>query len=148
MIRIGDCIPNKIVGMLSQGGGMPDMELYEHVPDVTNAKSFTYGWTDLDNPGCGPVSSEYTQPEEKREAGQYYDYTFYMLPTAYTLAEGHSLKLLLTTWDAFRAFLDKGFELDMSLGERMARYNYSFVVDNTSLKVKLPVNTVDIPRYI
>ena len=43
------------------------------------------------------------------------------------------------TWDPFRVFLDENFDLDASLETKMDSYDYSYTVDNTSLKVMLPV---------
>ena len=54
-------------------------------------------------------------------------------------APGHKLKLILTTWDPYRVFLDEGFNLDMSLTERIEKYSYGFISGNTALEVRLPV---------
>ena len=105
----------------------------------TAAQCVSFGWTDLDNPGMGPDSYEYVFQEEGREAGKAYEYTFYMQPCVYTLAEGHHLELRLMTWDPFRVFLDESFQLDGSQETELIDYNYSFTVDNTALKVLLPI---------
>ena len=55
------------------------------------------------------------------------------------MAPGHHLELRLMTWDPFRAFLDENFDLDASLETKLDSYDYSYTVDNTSLKVMLPV---------
>jgi hypothetical protein len=62
-----------------------------------------------------------------------------MLPTAYTVAPGHCLQLVITAWDPYRTFLDEDFELDPTLSTEYSNFNYSFVIDNASLQVLLPV---------
>jgi len=102
-------------------------------------KAISYGWTDLTNPGCGYDSSEYTTTVPLT-AGEFYDYTFYMLPTAYTVQPGHHLQLILTTWDPYRAFLDQSFEnLNISKEADAIDYDYSYIVDNQSIHVRIPV---------
>ncbi|MBQ9009127.1 MAG: hypothetical protein IJ088_07355 [Clostridia bacterium] len=114
-------------------------EVVEYVQDMTEVKAITYGWTDLTNPGGGYDSSEYTTTS-LLTAGEFYDYTFYMLPTAYTVRPGHHLKLILTTWDPYRAFLDESFEkLDMNKDAEEIDYDYSYIVDNAGIRVRIPV---------
>ena len=114
-------------------------EIVEYVQDSTAAKVITYGWTDLTNPGCGYDSSEYTTTT-LLTAGEFYDYTIYMLPTAYTVQPGHHLKLILTTWDPYRAFLDESFEkLDLDKDAEEIDYDYSYIVDNQAVHVRMPV---------
>jgi len=62
-----------------------------------------------------------------------------MLPTAYTVAPGHRLQLVIAAWDPYRAFLDEDYELDPTLPSEYSNFNYSFVIDNTSLHVIAPV---------
>lgn len=115
-------------------------EIVEYVQDSTEAKVISYGWTDLTNPGGGYDSSEYTTTS-LMTAGEFYDYTIYMLPTAYTVRPGHHLKLILTTWDPYRAFLDESFEkLDMDKDAKEIDYNYSYIVDNQAIRVCIPVS--------
>ena len=136
--KLGDILPTRTIKELEAGGGLAPFELKDFVRSPVSAKCFSCGWTDLDNPGCGFDSSEYTELTD-REAGKYYEYTFYMQPTVYTVEKGHKLQLLLMTWDPFRVFLDEGFQLNMSLDDRLRDYNYSYVIDNTSLNVRLPL---------
>ncbi len=114
-------------------------EIVEYVKDSTEAKVISYGWTDLTNPGCGYDSSEYTTTTQL-EAGKFYDYTIYMTPTAYTVQPGHHLKLILTTWDPYRAFLDESFEkLNMNKDAEEIDYDYSYIIDNKKIRVRIPV---------
>ena len=91
------------------------------------------------NPEKSAVSSEYTYQGGGLELDVSKEYTFYMMPVVYTLAPGHHLELRLMTWDPFRVFLDESFDLDASLETRLSTYNYSVTIDNTSLKVLIPV---------
>ncbi|WP_408071819.1 CocE/NonD family hydrolase [Butyrivibrio sp. JL13D10] len=123
---------------LDVGGGAPSATIEELKKTPTNAKCVAYGWTDLANPGCGPNGYEYTGCMDI-EANKFYDYTFYMTPTVYTVEEGHTLKLLLMTWDPYRVFLDESFSYDQDIPEPLDDYNYSYVVDNEALYANLPL---------
>lgn len=138
--KLHDRLPVKTLDELDAGGGLDPFPLKEFVKSTTNAKCFTFGWTDLTNPGCGPDQSEYTETVEL-ESGKYYDYTFYMTPTVYTVEKGHHLKLVLLTWDPFRIMLDENFNIDMSLLEYKNESNYSYVIDNSSVDVRLPLTS-------
>ncbi|MBO4904114.1 MAG: hypothetical protein J5367_02715 [Lachnospiraceae bacterium] len=136
--RLNRTVPYKTVGELEQGGKLAPTDLHELVQSSTVAKCFSFGWTDLCNPGCGFSSSEYDSPV-KLEAGKYYDYTFYMLPTVYTVPKDHQLKLLLMTWDPLRLILDERYASKPSeITESLRNYNYSYTIDNSSIDVKLP----------
>ena len=136
--RLDATLPVKTVGSFKQGGGLMEGDILQFVPSTTYSKCVTFGWTDLCNPGLGYDSSEYTKSTDL-EAGREYDYTFYMLPTAYTLAPGHRLQLVITAWDPYRAFLDEDYVLDPTLPTQYSQFNYSFVIDNASLRFLAPV---------
>jgi len=118
---------------------LPEMDIVRFVQEKTPAKCVTFGWTDLQNPGMGFDSSDYVLQDPGLEAGVPKDYTFYMNPTVYTLAEGHHLELHLLTWDPYRVFLDENFTLDASETPRLSSYDYAYTVKNDSLRVLLPV---------
>ena len=122
--------------LVGADGEMDEME--EFVQENTAAKLVTFAWTDLANPGMGPEPSEYVFQETGREPGKPYEYTFYMIPVAYTVAPGHHLELQLMTWDPYRVFLDEGFLLDASLEHDLLNYNYSYTIDNQTMKVIIP----------
>ncbi len=64
-----------------------------------------------------------------------------MLPTAYTVQPGHHLELILTTWDPYRAFLDESFEkLDIDKDANEIDYDYSYIIDNQNIQVRIPVS--------
>ncbi len=61
----------------------------------------------------------------------------------YTVAEGHHLELVLTTWDPYRVQLDAWFNLDGSLEAYLDAdtYTYTMTIDNESLELTLPTGT-------
>ena len=130
-------IPQKTVGDLAIGGSAPDGARKEFTKLPTNAKIVSYGWTDLKNPGCGSDSKEYVTQTEGLEGGAPYDYTFYMLPTVYTLEPGHTLSLVLTTWDPYRAFLDEDYKLNPERDAQYSFYTYGYTINNDALEVRL-----------
>ena len=137
--RLDDRLPSRVIGEYEGAGCWGDNEILEYVQDSTDAKIISFGYTDLNNPGHGDEISEYTEVQEL-EAGKYYDYTFYMLPTVYTVAPGHTLQLILTTWDPYRAFLDESFtDLDLEKDSELVNYDYSYTIDNTAIEIKMPV---------
>ncbi len=129
-------LPTREIGTYDCGSG--EGSIKEYMTTETTGKCVTFGWTDLCNPGLGEDSSEYTRSEDL-EAGTWYDYTFYMLPTIYSVPEGHTLTLILMAWDPCRAFLDQDFNLDFSEPGAVSQYDYSFTVDSESLEVRLPL---------
>ena len=100
-------------------------------------------WTDLQNPGCGKHSSEYVYQDPGLISGVEQAYTFCFLPTVYTVAEGHHLELILTTWDPYRVQLDAWFDLDGSLETYLDAdtYTYTMNINNESLELILPTGT-------
>ncbi len=121
------------------GGGLEDRVIQRFVQEEVPMQLVSIGWTDLQNPGMGFDASEYVLQEVGLEAGVAKDYTFYLQPTAYTMAEGHHLELYLMTWDPYRVFLDESFNLDASQETDYINYNYSFTIDHSSLLVRIPV---------
>ena len=136
--RLETTLPVRTVGSFEPGGGLEESDIFEFVQSSTYSKCIAFGWTDLCSPGLGYDSSDYTRSTDL-EAGKFYDYTFYMLPTAHTIAPGHLLQLIITAWDPYRAFLDEDFLLDPSLPTEYSNFNYSFDIDNNSLQVLVPV---------
>ena len=137
--RLDDRLPSRVIGEYEGAGYWGSNEILEYVQDSTAAKIISFGYTDLNNPGHGDEISEYTEIQEL-EAGKYYDYTFYMLPTVYTVAPGHTLQLILTIWDPYRAFLDESFtDLDLEKDSELVNYDYSYTIDNTAIRVMMPV---------
>ncbi len=137
--RLGECVPNRTIGEIYTADDYSPLDLLEHVQNTTTAKCFSFGWTDLRNPGLGEKSSEYAN-HTKLEKNKYYDYTFYMLPTVYTVAPGHHIKLVLTTWDPYRTFLDETFNMNINQRNDLDDYDYSFTIDQSSIQINLPVN--------
>ena len=136
---MGQRLPVRTIGDYEGASAWRSNDIVEYVQDSTVAKVISFGWTDLTNPGCGYDSSDYTTTA-RLTAGEFYDYTFYMLPTAYTVQPGHHLELILTTWDPYRAFLDESFEkLDIDKDANEIDYDYSYIIDNQNIQVRIPV---------
>ncbi|MBR2766157.1 MAG: hypothetical protein IKE03_09280 [Blautia sp.] len=136
---IGQKVPVRIIGEYEGASSWGSNSIEELVQDSVYEKNVSYGWTDLTNPGLGYDSSEYTETQDI-EAGEFYDYTIYMLPTVYTLAPGHHLSLVLTTWDPYRAFLDESFEgYDLEKTSEEIDYDYSYIIDNEAIRVRMPL---------
>lgn len=137
--RLRDKVPVRVIDTVEQGGNLDEVEVLEHVQDYTLGKAISYGYTDLADPGKGYEISEYTGAEE-RQSGEFYDYTFYMNPTYYTVRPGHHLYLYLTTWDPYKAYLDRDFvSYDLKKGALDDMIDYSFTVDNESIRAMIPV---------
>ena len=137
--KISNTVPVKTVGTYDPGGGHEEKKIKQLVPSSTDTKIFAYGWTDLHNPGMGYDSFEYTEDIEP-EAGRFYDYTIYLSQTAYTVAEGHTLKLLLMAEDPYRTKNDDTqLKTDSFTTSKEPDRDYSFIVDNNSIEVVLPV---------
>ena len=111
----------------------------EYVKDSVHGKAISYGYTDLTNPGLGDDIREYTETV-RLEAGKYYDYTIYMLPTVYTVEPGHTLWLILTTWDPYQVFLDESFNsLDTEKDAELLDYDYEYTIDNHAIRAMIPL---------
>ncbi len=137
--RLSQTLPVRAIGEFEGVGCHGNTEIFEYVQDSTPGKAISYGWTDLTNPGGGTDLKDYAETAHIT-AGEFYDYTFYMLPTVYTVAPGHHLELILTTWDPYRAFLDLSAEqLGFVPDNDIIDYDYSYIIDNDSLQVRLPV---------
>ena len=133
----GETIAHTSVGSYDQGGDSWELALCDHEQAQTTAKAFTFGWTDLDNPETGENSWEYTS-DYYRTAGEDYGYTFYMMPTVYTVAPGHKLKLVIYTWDPrTNADIDESYGSDDP--DSIAFYNYSFTIKNDTVRADIPV---------
>jgi len=112
--------------------------LVELEKDDVPRKIISFAWTDLQNPGCGKDPAEYVPQETGLISGKEQDYTFFFIPTVYTLAEGHHLELTLMTWDPYRACLDSLFNLDGSLDCELEDACYQMMINAGSLELVLP----------
>ncbi len=135
--RLYRTLPVTTIGTYDAGGGLGETDILEYVKSTTDGKCISFGWTDLCNPGLGYTSSEYVESTDL-EAGKAYDYTFYMQPTVYTVEPGHSLMLVLSAWDPYRAFLDEDYGIDPEQPAEYSEYTYSFDIDNTSIRAMIP----------
>ena len=136
--RLGNKPPVRVIGKYEGQSLDYSNDITEFVQDYVYGKLVSYGYTDLANPGGGIDNSDYAEDADL-ESGVYYDYTFYMSPNVYTIAPGHSLLLVLTTWDPYRAFLDESFIIDPTIENENIDYDYSYTIDNNAIDVRIPV---------
>ena len=137
--RLFNSLPVRVIDYYEQGGGLDEISILEYVQDYTGGKAISYGYTDLADPGRGYELSEYNGPTA-RVPGEFYDYTFYMIPTCYTVRPGHHLVLYLTTWDPYTAYLDSDFiSYDLKKDALKDNIAYEFTVDNASVRAMIPV---------
>ena len=121
--RLGNTLPVRTVGKYLKTT-KERSPVKEFVMSNTKAKVISYGRLDIANPGGGYYGKDYEE-DSVIEKNKLYDYTFFMQPTVYTVEKGHTLKLVLTTYDP-----QWGIE---------GRDGFDYTVDNTSLKVEIPV---------
>ena len=133
-----DALPTKTVDVYEIGGNAGYGEITEYVKSNTRAKLITFGYTDLNNYGCGYNSFEYTKKTAKMEKGKYYDYTIYLQPTVYTVEPGHRLVLVVTGWDPYIVGLDEDYNNGLIEDPEDSQYTYSFSIDNKALDFRLP----------
>ena len=136
--QLGENLPVRVIGEYEGAAMRYSNEILEPVQDYVYGKTISCGYTDLANPGGGYDSSDYAEDADL-ESGVYYDYTFYMTPTVYTMAPNHTLTLVLTTWDPYQAFLDESFNIDPDIENKNIDYDYSYTIDNQAIEVLLPV---------
>jgi len=105
------------------GGGVTNYDLAEFKGADVNFKAIARGWIDLYNPTAGYDS--YTAADRTElEAGEFYNYKIYLQPNVYTVEEGHTLALVIYTYES-----------------GMARYteNYDITIDSTGTYATIPV---------
>lgn len=161
----GGTLPLKTIDHFEMGGEQENGKIYKFVPSNTNSKLVTIGWTDLRNPGFGYSINEYKEPTDLVE-NEYYDYTIYLQPTAYTVQPGHVLKLIIFAWDPYKDILEESckggkgailkvdsakiIEKKTSEGLEVEKeevvledFSYSFSIDCTSITAKIPIKMTE-----
>ena len=116
------------------GGGLENFDLVEYAQTDVTYKVIARGWMDLYNPDAGYDSS--TADRSKRVdlvPGQFYDYTLYLQPNLYTIEEGHSLALVIYTFEPGR------------YSQPAAGQNYTITIDNSATFASIPVNDAVTP---
>ena len=134
--EMGGRIPEKTVGKYEFGEQHPAGNIAELVRSYTKCKAFTFGWTDLLDPGVEKNPTLDTK-WHTAEAGKYSDYTIVLTPTEYKLEEGHVLKLYVFAQDPTRSRADDSQPGDVAVTK--VDEVYSFKIDNTSVEVSLPI---------
>ncbi len=105
------------------GGGLENMDLKIHKTTEVDYNIITRGWMDLANPDAGWDSSSVST--KKTLGTEEYDYTIYLQPTVYEVAEGHTLALVLYTYEPGMASYDQ---------------NYCITINNASVEADIPVD--------
>ncbi|MCD8374436.1 MAG: CocE/NonD family hydrolase, partial [Oscillospiraceae bacterium] len=106
------------------GGGLANYDLTIHNTTDVSYKIVTRGWMDLANPDAGYDSASATR-ENKVTLGDEYDYTLYLMPTIYEVEEGHTLALVIYTYEPSPAHYAQ---------------NYLITIDNASVDAEIPVD--------
>lgn len=106
---------------IDRGGNLDKVYLQEYQTKSVSKKLISKGAINLRVPNASYAPETATTPEKAIEAGQYNDYVIYMIPTVYTVKEGHHLELLI---------LPEIEEIATSSG---------FLVDNSSIEAYIPI---------
>ena len=121
----GSYLPVKTLdaGGAWMGGGLKNFDLKQHKTTEVSYKIVTRGWMDLCNPDAGWDSN--TADEKVTLGTDSYDYTIYLQPTIYEVEEGHTLALVIYTYE-----------------QGMGSYsqNYAVTIDNASVEAEIPVD--------
>ena len=82
------------------GGGLDNFDLVELTQEEVPYKVIANGWLDMCNPKAGYDSVSASADQKIQvENGKFYDYVMYLQPTLYTVQEGHTLALVIFTYD-------------------------------------------------
>ena len=133
---------------VNRGEGVTPYSLVTWDPSFVTRKIIAYGTMDLRNPLADYAPST-AAPADSIQPDTWYDYTLYLEPNFYTVAEGHSLELYIVPFCGFSnnsAFYDlyHSSEEDLtSLGFNPATMipflrNYSFTVAQGFSSVDIP----------
>ncbi|MCD8116396.1 MAG: hypothetical protein LUE21_04655 [Oscillospiraceae bacterium] len=106
------------------GGGLENYDLVELAATEVSYKIIARGWMDLCNPGSGYASSDVAEKVSLVE-GEYYDYTIYLQPNLYEVEAGHTLALVIYTWEP---------------GKAEYTQNYFITIDNATVSASIPID--------
>ena len=106
------------------GGGLSNYDYAQLKASDVSYKIIARGWMDLCNPGAG-YNSASADTKVALKVGENHDYTIYLQPNLYTVEEGHTLALVIYTYE-----------------QGKARYsqNYQITLDNSSVNAVIPVD--------
>lgn len=106
------------------GGGLSNYDYAQLKASDVSYKIIARGWMDLCNPGAG-YNSASADTKVALKVGENHDYTIYLQPNLYTVEEGHTLALVIYTYE-----------------QGKARYsqNYQITLDNGSVNAVIPVD--------
>lgn len=105
------------------GSGQEDYAVVEYYESEYGYQLITSGTVDINNPSSDYRSS--TAVFETVEQNKYYTYNVYLNPTTYTIAEGHSLAVVVYTFDPNNACFK-----DMTSGP------FELLIDESSIEVE------------
>ena len=117
---------NLTTGGAWMGGGLANYDYAELLPSEVSYKIVARGWMDLCNPDAGYDSASASK-RVALEVGENHDYTIYLQPNLYTVEEGHTLALVIYTYE-----------------QGMKRYtqDYEITIDNASVNANIPVDKI------
>ncbi len=133
---LGDRLTGKFIGTYEIGEGHEEANIQETVQSLTPSNLITIGYTDLNNPDKGYYSDEYREKTDL-EADKEYSYHIYLNPTVYTVQEGHSVYLVILSWDPYQKLYGNEYEGDIT--EVVPGNDYSFDVYSESIDVQMPL---------
>lgn len=131
-------LPRKTIYEMESGIGLPRTKITEFIKSNTKSKIITFGYTDLKNYGSGYEGKDYRKREDEMKAGEYYDYTIYLMPSSYTFEPGHKAYLVITAWDPYKDFYDSDVYYAVVNDPKDSSYRYTFDIDNETLELKFP----------
>ena len=137
--RLHNILPRTTVGAVPNGS-LGTTPIKEFVKSNTPAKLIDFGYTDLQNYGGGYYGRDYRTRIPGINANEFYDYTIYLQPLAYTVEPGHKLVLVITGWDPLRVMLDEDHVPGADDASDDSYYTYSFTIDNSSLDFRVPTS--------
>lgn len=107
-----------------RGGGLTNFQLVQWNTAQEPYKLIAKGWMDLCNPEAGYESITADRADRVAlKEGESHSYTIYLQPNVYTVEAGHKLALVI-------------FPADYATAEE----HYAVTIDNSSVKVNIPVH--------
>lgn len=116
------------------GGGVPNLDLKEHVTTDVSYNIVSRGWMDLCNPNAGYDSASAAQTDRvSLKAGEYNDYTIYLQPTIYEVEAGHTLALVIYADEPDMAYYTQ---------------DYTITLEHASVWANIPIDADESPAAL
>ena len=114
------------------GGGLDNFDLVELTQEEVPYKVIANGWLDMCNPKAGYDSVSASADQKIQvENGKFYDYVMYLQPTLYTVQEGHTLALVIFTYDPSQISIS-------------AEDAYTITIDNSETYAMIPLEEEEV----